>query len=225
MWERMAARIATLLSLFLISCSHASPSPDPRYPAHWWEPADRATAPKWEILPQDCKPGEVILSKRNELGLLSNFAATPFVFHGKRYASMEGFWQATHYPEGPDDPRARLEGVVWPHTRSEVKAMVAFEAKRAGEEAEKIEAAHGIDWVSFEGRRMIYREPGRGQFYELVTGAMWEKIQQNAEVRRVLVATGDLVLKPDHHQEANPPAAWRYYEIYMDFRSRLSVTP
>lgn len=38
----------------------------------------------WEIMPQEAGNGEVILSKRNELGLL-NFAATPFEFHGKRY--------------------------------------------------------------------------------------------------------------------------------------------
>jgi len=36
----------------------------------------------------------------NELGLLSNFAPTPFVFHGQRYASVEGFWQMMKYPEG-----------------------------------------------------------------------------------------------------------------------------
>ena len=63
-------------------------------------------APSWEILPQEARPGEVILSKRHELGLLSNFAPTPFTFHGKRYASLEGFWQMMLYPEGPGDPRA-----------------------------------------------------------------------------------------------------------------------
>ena len=70
-------------------------------------------APEWEILPQEAKPGEVILSKRNELGLLSNFAATPFEFRGKRYASLEGFWQMMKYPEGPDDPRAKFPGIEW----------------------------------------------------------------------------------------------------------------
>ncbi len=65
---------------------------DPRYPAHWWTPVVDPNKPDWEILPQEAGPGEVILSKRNELGLLSNFAPTPFVFHGKRYASLEGFW-------------------------------------------------------------------------------------------------------------------------------------
>src|SRR5205823_2599457 len=47
---------------------------------HWWDPAAREGAPDWEVLPQEARPGAVILSKRNELGLLSNFAATPFVF-------------------------------------------------------------------------------------------------------------------------------------------------
>src|SRR5436190_1259098 len=73
--------------------SSKSTARDMRYPAKWWEPAPNKGAPSWEILPQEAKPGEVILSKRNELGLLSNFAATPFEFHGKRYASLEGFWQ------------------------------------------------------------------------------------------------------------------------------------
>ena len=40
--------------------------------------------------PQAAGPGEVILSKRNDLGILSNFAPTPFVYHGIRYASWKG---------------------------------------------------------------------------------------------------------------------------------------
>src|SRR5271154_4165996 len=76
------------------------------YPAHWWAPVPSEGAPAWEILPQAAKPGEVILSKRNELGILSNFAATPFTLRGKRFASVEGFWQMMLYPEGPSDPRA-----------------------------------------------------------------------------------------------------------------------
>ena len=41
----------------------------------------------------------MILSKRQkDLGLLSNFAATPFEFHGKKFASLEGFWQAMKFP-------------------------------------------------------------------------------------------------------------------------------
>src|SRR5258708_1080065 len=90
------------------------------YPARWWTPIPMDQKASWEILPQAAKPGEVILSKRNELGILSNFAATPFTFRGQRYASVEGFWQMMLYPEGPTDPRATAPGISWPHTRAEV---------------------------------------------------------------------------------------------------------
>src|SRR6202167_753842 len=102
-----------------------------QYPAHWWTPVPEANKPDWEILPQAAKPGEVILSKRNELGILSNFAPTPFPLYGKRYASVEGFWQMMLYPEGPDDPRAKFSGIAWMHTREEVAQMTAFDAKNA----------------------------------------------------------------------------------------------
>ena len=83
-------------------------------------------------MPQEAGAGEVILSKRHELGLLSNFAPTPFVFHRKKYASLEGFWQMMLYPEGPDDPRATFPGNEWKYTRDQVAQMTAFEAKSAG---------------------------------------------------------------------------------------------
>ena len=76
-----------ILPLILLSCS----TPAQKYPAHWWTQVSKDGAPTWEILPQEAGPGEVILSKRHELGLLSNFAPTSFTFRGKRYASVEGF--------------------------------------------------------------------------------------------------------------------------------------
>src|SRR3989339_181320 len=108
-------------------------SRDSKYPTHWWTPVPKEGAPSWEILPQEAGPGEVILSKRNELGLLSNFAATPFTFRGKRYASLEGFWQMMKYPEGADDPRAVFHGLTWKYTREQVSQLTSFEAKRAGD--------------------------------------------------------------------------------------------
>src|SRR5690349_25083720 len=100
------------------------------YPTHWFAAVPTNGAPAWEILPQEAKPGEVILSKRNELGLLSNFAATPFEFRGQRYASLEGFWQMMKYPEGPDDRRAKFSGLEWKLGRADVAQLTAFEAKR-----------------------------------------------------------------------------------------------
>jgi hypothetical protein len=119
----------------------AAAQPGQRYPAHWWTPVPEAHPPAWEVLPQAAKPGEVILSKRNELGILSNFAATPFTLRGQRYASVEGFWQMMLYPEGPGDPRAKAPGIAWPHWRQEVAQMTGFEAKDAGQAGTKPESA------------------------------------------------------------------------------------
>jgi len=191
------------------------------YPAHWWTPVSTNGAPSWEILPQEAGPGEVILSKRNELGLLSNFAAAPFTFRGKHYASLEGFWQMMKYPETEDDPRARFAGLRWTQTREQVAQMTAFEAKRAGDLGSDNMKSMRITWVTFEGKRIEYRPEVPGEHYRLIVAATREKVRQNTEVQRVLIATGDLVLKPDHHQEPNAPAAWRYYEILMQIRTEL----
>jgi predicted NAD-dependent protein-ADP-ribosyltransferase YbiA (DUF1768 family) len=55
----------------------------------------------------------------------------------------------------------------------------------------------------------------------LIVSATWEKVKQNPEVKKVLLSTGDLILKPDHHQETNAPAAWRYFEILTMIRAEL----
>ena len=99
--------------------------------------------------------------------------------------------------------------------------MSSFEAKSAGTLAEENMKKMGIDWVSFEGRRFEYRPDEPGEHYRLIVEATWEKVRQNPEVKKVLLATGDLTLKPDHHQEPNAPAAWRYFEILTQIRSDL----
>ena len=125
------------------------------------------------------------------------------------------------YPEGPDDARSTFLGVAWPHTREEVSQMVGFEAKAAGELANKNMKTMGIDWVSFEGRRMQYRAPERGEFHALIAEAMREKVRQNSAVCDVLLSTGDLILRPDHRQADDAPPAWRYCEIMMEIRGEL----
>ena len=195
------------------------------YPAQWWTPVPESEKAWWEILPQAAKPGEVILSKRNELGILSNFAATPFHFRGTRYASVEGFWQMMLYPEGPGDPRAKAAGIVWPHTREQVAQMTAFEAKDAGTLGEENMRKLGIDWVSFEGKRFPYRSQTKGEHYRLIVAAMQAKLEQNPRVREVLLATGDLVLRPDHIAEPDAPPEWRYNEIWMQIRRDLQAHP
>jgi hypothetical protein len=99
--------------------------------------------------------------------------------------------------------------------------MTAFEAKSAGTLAEANMSKMGIDWVSFDGRRFPYRPAEHGEHYRLIVAAMRAKLEQNPDVKRVLLATGDLRLLPDHHQEQNAPAAWRYNSIWMQIRDEL----
>ena len=153
-----------LFLLLLVSCAFQT-----KYPESWWTPVSADGAPEWEILPQAAKPKEeVILSKRNELGILSNFAATPFFYLKKRYASVEGFWQMMKYPdpELKNDPRNK---VTFPFSREQVAAMI-------------------------------------------------KKLRYNREFRRVLLATGQLKLKPDHTEGECHAPEWKYYELWMDIR-------
>jgi hypothetical protein len=99
--------------------------------------------------------------------------------------------------------------------------MTAFTAKAAGTLAEDNMSRMGITWVTFDGQRMEYRPAEPGEHYRLIVAATWEKVNQNPEVKKVLLATGDLVLKPDHYQEPDPPAAWRYHDILTEIRSQL----
>jgi hypothetical protein len=78
-----------------------------------------------------------------------------------------------------------------------------------------------IDWVTFKGKRMKYRSMEKGEHYKLIVAAMRAKPEQNLKVKEVLLSTGNLTLRPDHFQEANPPAEWRYYEVWMQIRSEL----
>jgi hypothetical protein len=194
---------------------------DPKYPAHWWAPVPTNNVPSWEILPQAAGPGEVILSKRNELGLLSNFAPMPFTFHGKTYASLEGFWQMMKYPGSTNDLRATFPGLEWKFTREQVSQLTAFDAKHAGSAADANMKKMGIAWVTFEGKQMEPHSKTSDDFYKLIVEATHAKVAQNPEVRKVLLLTGDLILKPDHYQEPDATPAWRYYEILTTIRTEL----
>jgi predicted NAD-dependent protein-ADP-ribosyltransferase YbiA (DUF1768 family) len=52
---------------------------------------------------------------------------------------------------------------------------------------------------------------------------MRAKLEQNPKVREILLATGDLVLRPDHIQEADAPPEWQYFRIWMDIRGELQA--
>src|SRR5262249_39850613 len=117
-----------------------------------------------------------------------------------------GFWQMMLYPEGPDDPRAKFRGLEWKFTREQVAQMTAFEAKAAGTLAEENMKKVGIDWITFEGQKFPYRSKEPGEHYRLIVEATRAKVDQNPNVKRVLLATGDLILRPDHYGEPRSAA-------------------
>lgn len=204
--------------LLVVNLASWGASLTPSYPKHWWTAVAKEKAPTWEVLPQEVVPGEVILSKRHELGLLSNFAATPFLFRGKRYASLEGFWQAMLYPENAKDPRATFPGMQWKYTRSQVEQMSGFEAKGAGDLASENMKTMKIDWVSFEGSHFPYWTSEKGEQYRLIEEATQAKVDQNPKVKAVLLSTKGLKLRPDHHQPEDAPPSWHYFDILTAIR-------
>jgi hypothetical protein len=109
----------------------------------------------------------------------------------------------------------------WKYTREQVAQMTAFEAKSAGTLASANMKKMGIDWVSFDGKRFPYRSTEPGEHFRLITEAMHAKADRNPEVKRILLATGNLILKPDHHMEPDLPQEWRYHEIWMRIRIDL----
>ncbi len=194
------------------------------YPSHWWKKIDDPNAPSWEILPHeaDRSKNEVILSKRNELGIFSNFGHSPFILNRDKYASVEGFWQMMKYPEIKKtmDPRSKYD---YPFNRDEVAMMHGFEAKEAGDLANIINKKHGFNWVSYKGVRFNYKDHDSGSkfHYKIIYKAIKEKVMQNKEVKALLLKTKGLKLLPDHHQKADVPKSYKYFEILMDIRENL----
>jgi predicted NAD-dependent protein-ADP-ribosyltransferase YbiA (DUF1768 family) len=211
-----------LVILLLSSLAHAT-----SYPEHWWKPVPRSEAASWETLPQEAKSGEVILSKRNELGVFSNFAATPFCLDDKCYASIEGLWQSMKYPDPalPQDPRHRIQG--WPHTRAEVEQMVSFVAKDAGDVASAIYKQHNLKEISYGEKFFNHKDYADGSLYHyrIIKAAAIAKLAQNPEAYQLLLTTKGLILKPDHHVGDNDPPAYRYYQIMMEIRDQEILGP
>tara|TARA_B100000749_G_scaffold280895_1_gene280573 strand:- start:2008 stop:2664 length:657 start_codon:yes stop_codon:yes gene_type:complete len=194
------------------------------FPAHWWAPVD-GEVPSWEITPDKAEPGvELILSKRNELGVFSNFGAASFRLEGIRYASVEGLWQMMKYPDSAlrSDPRSQFN---YPFTRDQVRGMAGFEGKRAGKSANEINRENNIDWVSYRGEKFNYKDFGAGsqRHYEIIREGIRQKVLQNSEVKELLLSTGNLKLLPDHTLRANSPPSYYYFEILMELRAELQI--
>lgn len=211
-----------MIKALIVSIAFLLPCFSYCYPTHWWKevPADQLKS--WEISPHTATEDySVVLSKRNELGILSNFAHTPFTINGHNYESVEGLWQSMKYPENPQDERFPL--APWPHSRQNVEQMVGSKAKKAGSFASKVMKDHDINWVTYQGEKLVYRTSEKGPHYQLVKQILWQKLMQNPKVKDVLMRTGSLILLPDHKTKSNDPPAWKYFDIWMEIREQLKT--
>jgi len=216
--------LATGLCGFIMACGGLSDMDAGfSYPTEWWKPVAESELASWEIGPQAADPNknEVILSKRTELGILSNLSATPFTLDGQKYASLEALWQSLKYPENDQDPRLQDPNVKWELTRSQVAQLTSFDAKKAGDKANENMKKLGIMWVSYQGQRFEPKASGAQTHYELIYRASLAKVEQNSDVRAILVKTGNLKLLPDHHQAADVTPAYKFFDIYMKIREGL----
>lgn len=204
----------------IVPAGQADDSWKNEFPAHWWKPVPREEAKSWEILPQDAGYKEVVLSKRNELGLLSNFTETPFVFRGVCYPTVEAFWQMMKYPETENDPRWKW-AKNWKYTREHVSQMNGYAAKSAGGYANFLMEKNDANWVTFEGKVIPFATKEPQEHYQLIWDALIEKLRQNPKVLEVVLATQDLKLLPDHGVSEKSPREWHYYLLWMDIRELL----
>tara|TARA_R110002072_G_scaffold64203_1_gene159115 strand:- start:93753 stop:94397 length:645 start_codon:yes stop_codon:yes gene_type:complete len=205
----LAILIGTLLSTFTYG----------KYPRDWWKFIPPNGAPNWEILPQEAADGEVILSKRTELGIFSNLAKSPFTLDGESYESIEGLWQGMKYPDAnlKDDPRLKIE---FPYTRKEVYGLSGWPSKEAGNMANDILDENDIDWINYKDHKFNYVDYAQGSEFhlELITRAIRAKVFQNPKIKNLLKKTKGLVLKPDHHMSDEVPESFKYHQILMSIR-------
>lgn len=131
------------------------------------------------LMPLDEKPLNVASGAREGIGkLLSNFAERPFVMDGKRYASVEAFYQ----------------GLKWNDSakRAEVAGLSGKDAKYSARGAPRAE--------TFEYDGDTYRF-GSAEHHKLVQRAMRESLEQNPEIRDQFMATYP---RPIEHKTGRP---------------------
>ena len=127
------------------------------------------------------------------------------------------------YPDTQDRRDIRNNINEYPFNRSEVIGMHGFEAKKAGDAANKINKKHGIKFISYQGHQFDYKDMGKGSefHYKLMKRAIRAKVMQNPKIKTLLIKTKGLKLMPDHHQGEGKPKSYFYHKILMDIRKNL----
>jgi predicted NAD-dependent protein-ADP-ribosyltransferase YbiA (DUF1768 family) len=129
---------------------------------------------------------------------ISNLAKTPFGLHGRRYASVEGFWQGLKFDEAAD--------------RQRIGAMYGAEAKLAGSSIPERAT------FSYEGKTIAV---GRPEHWLLMREACLAKFSQHSAAREALLATGERPLEHRVRRDSRTIPGVVMADIWMRVRSRL----
>lgn len=138
--------------------------------------------------------------------LLSNFADAPFELNGRKYASVESFWQGLYFSEGS------LE-------REQIAQMNGREAKRAVKNKPK------NNKIIYQGQQIGI---GSIEHHELMRQAVKAKLEQNPDILNKLLGTGEirithLVIKKDETLEPDSKSIPReiFSQILMELREEF----
>ncbi|WP_374571179.1 NADAR family protein [Phenylobacterium sp.] len=133
------------------------------------------------------------------LDLISNFAAAPFALDGRRYASVESFWQSLK----PSDPAER----------DRLAALPGAEAKREGQRL-KTPPVFDYDGAAIRS--------GTADHWGLMQRACEAKFAQNPAARQALALTGARPLVHKVRRDSRVIPGVVMAEIWMKVRARMA---
>jgi predicted NAD-dependent protein-ADP-ribosyltransferase YbiA (DUF1768 family) len=132
---------------------------------------------------------------------ISNLALTPFELHGRRYASVEGFWQGLKTENEAD--------------RTRIASLWGTEAKRAG-------AATTPATFIYDGHTYA---AGTHEHWGLMHQACMAKFTQNEGARTALLATGPRPLVHRVKRDSKTIPGVVMADIWTRVRAKLNAPP
>jgi predicted NAD-dependent protein-ADP-ribosyltransferase YbiA (DUF1768 family) len=133
-----------------------------------------------------------------QIRLISNFAATPFVLAGLHYNSVEGFWQGLKFDSESDRRRVAL--------------LTGVEAKRAGRQQGTGEV------FQYKGAEI---RVGSREHWDLMERACWAKFTQSEVARNALLPTDPRPLTHRVRRDSRTIPGVIMADIWMRIRQRL----
>jgi predicted NAD-dependent protein-ADP-ribosyltransferase YbiA (DUF1768 family) len=131
--------------------------------------------------------------------LIGNFADTPFELDGRRYASVESFWQSLKFEDAKE--RRRIAEIKGPAARSQ------------GDEQ-----GYGAT-ITYEGLVIVV---GTRDHWELMRRANEAKFAQNFDARAALLATGNRPLTHIVRRDSRSIPGVVMASIWMGIRKKLA---